>query len=172
MDDGDTALEAMRAERPDMVLMDVRMPRMNGIEAVRAIRGEAALKDVKVIAVTASVFPEFREKAIQEGFDDFLGKPFRTEELMAILRRHLDVTFVDRAEATPEDTDPAGDQQSIQLPIDARERLQAALKIRSLTAITALGAELAQEPATAAAGKEIGRLANGFNFDGLKKLVE
>jgi CheY-like chemotaxis protein len=65
------------------------MPRMNGIDAVKNIRAADSLKHHKILAVTASVFPEFREKAIAAGFDGFLGKPFRTEELMGLLKKHL-----------------------------------------------------------------------------------
>ena len=89
--DGDEALEVLRAdEEVDLVLMDVRMPRLNGIEALKMIREDAQLRHIKVIAVTASVFPEFRKKAIDAGFDDFLAKPFRVEELMHKLEKHLD----------------------------------------------------------------------------------
>ena len=130
--------------------------------------------DVPVIAVTPSVFPEFKRKAIAEGFDDFLGKPFRVGELMELLQKHLKAEFVDRAasgtegetEAAPE---PAGDSE---LPDEVREKLLAALQIRNLTAINALAEELAGDPATSAHGAEIGRLAKSFDFAGLKKIAE
>ena len=69
---------------------------------------------MKVIAVTASVFPEFREKAIEAGFDDFLGKPFRTEELIQKVRKHLDVEFVEETPAG-EDT-PKNEATTAELP--------------------------------------------------------
>jgi CheY-like chemotaxis protein len=173
VDDGDTALEAMRVERPDMVLMDVRMPRMNGIEAVKAIRGEAALKDVKVIAVTASVFPEFREKAIREGFDDFLGKPFRTEELMAKLKEHLGLEYV-AAEASrgKEAAGAEGAGGFGEVPAEMLEKLQAAIEIKNFSAIKRMGEELAADPETIATGDEILRLLRSFDFNGLAALAE
>ena len=136
-DDGDTALEAMREHDDiDLVLMDVRMPRLNGIEAVKQIRADDGLKEAKVIAVTASVFPEFREKAIEAGFDDFLGKPFRTEELMEKLKKHLDLEFESAAMETPAGVaDDAAGLGDVQLPAALLEKLKGALKIKNLTAI-------------------------------------
>jgi CheY-like chemotaxis protein len=173
VDDGDTALEAMHAERPDVVLMDVRMPRMNGIDALKAIRGEAALKDVKVIAVTASVFPEFREKAIREGFDDFLGKPFRTGELMAKLKEHLALEYV--AAETDSGKEAAGAEGAGgfgEVPAEMLEKLQAALKFKNISAIKRMAQELAAEPETKATGDEILRLLRSFDFNGLAALAE
>ncbi|MCZ6835045.1 MAG: ATP-binding protein, partial [Planctomycetota bacterium] len=78
---GVEALQRMNEQLFPLVLMDVRMPVMNGIEATRHIREDPALKDVVVIAVTASVFPEFRNKVKESGFYDFIAKPLTATEL-------------------------------------------------------------------------------------------
>ncbi len=172
-DDGDTALVKLREHAEvDLVLMDVRMPRLNGIEAVKQIRADEKLKHLKVIAVTASVFPEFREKAIEAGFDDFLGKPFRTEELIQKLQKHLEVTF--EAAKPPEEAVAAesGSEVAADIPAEALEKLREALKIKNLTAIKALVKEWEEDPATAAFGAQAGKLAGAFDFAGLEKLTK
>jgi signal transduction histidine kinase/ActR/RegA family two-component response regulator len=176
-EDGDVAVELARENGVDIILMDVRMPRMNGIEAVRLIRQEDSLKGVKIIAVTASVFPEFREKAKDAGFDDFLGKPFRVGELMHILEKHLDVKF-EKDESGSEVLDDGknsaspggGDYGGV--PGEVVDKLDAALKIRNLTAIKGIAAILETESGQASLGAEILKLAAAFDFNGLAALVE
>jgi CheY-like chemotaxis protein/anti-sigma regulatory factor (Ser/Thr protein kinase) len=174
--DGDEALDRLR-DHDDvaLVLMDVRMPRVSGIEALAQIRADERLRDRKVVAVTASVFPEFRHKAIEAGFDDFLGKPFRTEDLLRILKKHLDVRFVAETAVAEDNATPCavegsrwGDEAVSRL---ALERLRAALRIKNLTAIKAVARELSSAPATAAVGDEIARLATAFDFRRLADLL-
>ena len=73
--DGLEAIEAFQRERPDVVLMDVRMPRMNGIEAMKRIRALEGGQDVPILCVSASAFEKDRERFLAEGFDGFLAKP-------------------------------------------------------------------------------------------------
>jgi signal transduction histidine kinase/CheY-like chemotaxis protein len=87
-ENGQQALEMLRRHRCPLVLMDVRMPLMDGIEATAAIRADGALAQTKVIALTASVI-DFKDRAVEQGFDDLLGKPVRVEELFEVLRRHF-----------------------------------------------------------------------------------
>ncbi len=175
-DDGDVAVDLARENDVDMILMDVRMPRMNGIEAVGVIRREKSLAGVKVIAVTASVFPEFRAKAREAGFDDFLGKPFRVDELMQILHKHLEVEF----EAGSVGTDAPGDGTDLEnlgagvyhgVSGEVVEKLDAALKIRNLTAIKAIAETLATDPRQAPLAAEILKLSAAFDFNGLAALI-
>ncbi len=176
-DDGDVAVEMAKEHHVNIVLMDVRMPRMNGIEAVKMIRNNEGTKNLKVIAVTASVFPEFREKARAAGFDDFLGKPFRVGELMHILEKHLDVQFErddamvnisegEDEESGAEEADWSGVSDEI------LEKLEAALKIRNLTSIKDVAAELSGDAEYTSLGAEVLKLATAFDFAGLTALVE
>ena len=84
---GEEAVKAFRPERYSAILMDLEMPLMNGIEAVARIRRVEAATDTRVpiIAFTADVMPGDRERCAAAGMDDFLAKPFRTEELAARL---------------------------------------------------------------------------------------
>jgi signal transduction histidine kinase/DNA-binding response OmpR family regulator len=175
--DGQEAIEVLQThDGVDLVLMDVRMPRLNGIEALEQIREDARFKDLKVIAVSASVFPEFQQKAKSKGFDDFLGKPFRSEQLFAKVANHLNVKYAD---APAEDAAPLASHEASMstddLPPLSEElltRLREALRIKNLTAIKAVAAELSAQGTTAAAGAEIGKLASTFDFGRLAKLVD
>jgi CheY-like chemotaxis protein len=85
--DGQQALEILRA-RPgyfQVVIMDVQMPVMDGLTATRAIRADAALRDLPVIAFTAGVLPEERQAALEAGVNDFLAKPVDLEQLHQVL---------------------------------------------------------------------------------------
>jgi CheY-like chemotaxis protein len=172
VDDGDTALEALEAhDEIDLVLMDVRMPRLSGIEVVKRIRADSKLRDMKVIAVTASVFPEFREKAIEAGFDDFLGKPFLTEELIRKLEKHLGLEFVGPAgSAEKSPTDAAAE-----IPADraaaVAARIREAVWLGNVTALGELASELRSEEVTEAGGRRIEELTRAFDFDGLERLA-
>src|SRR5262245_28518229 len=71
--DGTTAVELASSSRPDLILMDVGLPEMSGLDAVRAIRGLGL--DVPIVAVSSHVMPGDRERAIDVGCDDFVAKP-------------------------------------------------------------------------------------------------
>ena len=177
-DDGDTAIEALKKQSFDLVLLDVRMPRLNGIDAVKQIRATNELKGLPVIAVTASVFPEFQEKAIKAGFDDFLPKPFRTSALMKKIREFTnlkwDASTIEPGSALHLPNEEEADSIEMSLDATSIEKFQKALKIKNLTALKGLATELEESgaPATSAVGREIGKLAGAFDFAGLEALAE
>ena len=146
---------------------------MSGPDALKVIREDQQLKSLKVIAVTASVFPEFREKAIEAGFDDFLGKPFRVEELLQKLAKHLDVKFTPLAATKPvPDNLQAAEDDYSGVSADQLERLRNALRIKNLTAIKAVAEQLAADPGTVTIGNKINKLARAFDFKQLTNLLE
>lgn len=73
--DGKTAVELALQERPDIILMDLSLPNVDGIEATRQIRQEPALKKVPIIAITAHHESAFRQDAAASGFDAYVTKP-------------------------------------------------------------------------------------------------
>jgi len=87
-EDGRRALEAARREPFDLILLDMLMPEMGGVEAAREIRRTVS-GDVPIIALTAHTDPESFEQCIQAGMNDFLSKPFRAEQIHALLRKWL-----------------------------------------------------------------------------------
>ncbi|MGD1907425.1 MAG: response regulator [Leptolyngbyaceae cyanobacterium] len=96
-EDGQDAVAKWEAERPDLILMDIRMPLMDGYDAVRAIRAQEgegnSASPVKIIAVTAAVLDQEPEKAIAAGCDDFLSKPVQLNQLVEKIGHHLGLAY-------------------------------------------------------------------------------
>jgi signal transduction histidine kinase/DNA-binding response OmpR family regulator/HAMP domain-containing protein len=91
---GQEALEMCLAWQPHLVLMDIRMPVLDGLEATRRIKAAPQGQGTIVIALTASAFEEDRDKILAQGCDDFVRKPFRESEILDKLTHHLGVQFV------------------------------------------------------------------------------
>jgi signal transduction histidine kinase/CheY-like chemotaxis protein len=83
---GEEALEAIAEQAPDLVLTDVMMPRVDGFELLRRLRAAPATRDIPVIMLTARAGQEASVEGLEAGADDYLAKPFRTEELIARVR--------------------------------------------------------------------------------------
>jgi PAS domain S-box-containing protein len=80
-ENGIQALEALEEALPDMILMDVQMPEMDGLEATEMIRKDARFAQIPILALTAHVLPEERQKCADSGMDDYIPKPFKPGEL-------------------------------------------------------------------------------------------
>ncbi len=119
MTDGKEAIEVFLSWRPHLILMDLRMPEMDGCEAARRIRASEGGRDVKIVIVSASAFEDDRREALAAGADDFLTKPFREDVLFEKIERLLGVAF-ELSEETPSGKDPG-------LPAGARAPIPAAL---------------------------------------------
>ncbi len=87
--DGEAALAALAADCPDLVLLDVMMPRKNGYEVCQAIRENAAYREVRIIMLTAKGRDVEREKGLALGADDYVTKPFSTQEVVDKVRELL-----------------------------------------------------------------------------------
>lgn len=81
--DGAAAVAAVRRQRPDLAVLDVMMPGMSGLEAVRVIRNDPELSDLPVILLTARAQESDRETGFDSGADDYVTKPFSPRELAA-----------------------------------------------------------------------------------------
>jgi CheY-like chemotaxis protein len=98
--DGEAAIEEAVRLRPDAILMDIRMPRLNGLEASRRIRRMAELQGVTIIAISAGAFERDRQHCIESGANDFIAKPFRHEKLLDTLCTHLQLTPIHALDET------------------------------------------------------------------------
>jgi CheY-like chemotaxis protein len=86
---GAEAVEKTRQERPDLVLLDVFMPVMDGIQACRIIKGDPEIKDIPVVVVTVRSEAENVERCFEAGCDDYIFKPIRKLELLDKINRLL-----------------------------------------------------------------------------------
>ena len=75
--------------KPDLVLMDIQLPGMNGIEALGVLRADPATAKIPVIAVTASVMQQDRKLITEAGFDAYIGKPINLKEFLVTVRKWL-----------------------------------------------------------------------------------
>jgi CheY-like chemotaxis protein len=91
--EGGEAIAMARERRPDLILMDLRMPEMNGFEAARAIRQSPGLQSVPVVAASASGADLERAEADSQAFSDCLRKPFQAADLFAVIMRNLDLRW-------------------------------------------------------------------------------
>jgi signal transduction histidine kinase len=94
--DGQAALDAARARRPDLILTDVMMPRLDGFELLRAVRADGALRDVPVVLLSARAGEEAKVEGLEAGADDYLLKPFSTRELIARVDANLQLARLRR----------------------------------------------------------------------------
>jgi chemosensory pili system protein ChpA (sensor histidine kinase/response regulator) len=86
--DGIDALREMGEEMPAVMLVDIEMPRMDGYDLTRNIRGAAQLRDVPIIMITSRTAEKHRRVALDLGVDEYLGKPYREDELLRLVRQY------------------------------------------------------------------------------------
>ena len=89
--DGETALDIVRNQRPALVFLDVMMPKLNGFEVCRAIKGDPALTGTTVVMLTAKGQAYDREEGLASGADRYLTKPFDPDELLDLARAALGI---------------------------------------------------------------------------------
>ena len=88
--DAESAIEAIRVHRPDVILMDIQLPGIDGLELTRRLKSEPETHDIVIIAVTAYAMKGDQAKALEAGCDDYITKPIDTRSLPETIARHLD----------------------------------------------------------------------------------
>jgi two-component system cell cycle response regulator DivK len=86
---GTDGVRLARERQPNLVLMDIQLPDIDGIEALRRIRADASLDNVPVVAVSASVMPDEQQKIVRSGFDAFITKPITLKPFVETVDRFL-----------------------------------------------------------------------------------
>lgn len=140
--DGPTGLKAIDLDKPDLVLLDIMMPKMDGFDVCKAIKGNPETADIPVIFVTASEVDEYRRRAFDVGAAEYLTKPFSPEELItqitaAIKRKNLLYSDIE----TLQDETIAG---SDEIDIEAKNRIVTLFSPKGGVGTTTLSVALAE----------------------------
>jgi two-component system cell cycle response regulator DivK len=88
-EDGTTALDLLANEKPDLILLDINIPGVHGLELAGRLKADDRLADVPLIATTANVLQGDRERCLEAGCDDYLPKPLDIRELRQMMNRYL-----------------------------------------------------------------------------------
>ncbi|MFQ5640728.1 MAG: ATP-binding protein [bacterium] len=171
--DGKDCLSQATKFKPDLILMDLVMPVMDGFEATRRIRRSAELKDVVVIALSASVFEHNRHESEEAGCDDFIPKPVQFEELLEKLRNHLALDWIYDIES---ETDGRGKSQEKPLVAPPSEELAVLFELAERGQIMAVRDEIDRIEALGEQFKaftlEVRRFAKGYQMKQICDLIE
>jgi chemosensory pili system protein ChpA (sensor histidine kinase/response regulator) len=87
--DGIDAIEILQDMTPDMILLDIEMPRMDGFEVATQVRHNSRLKQIPIIMITSRTGEKHRERALEIGVNDYMGKPFQEKELLDKMQKLL-----------------------------------------------------------------------------------
>ena len=87
--DGEAGVALARKERPDLILMDVQLPKISGIEATRTLRGDPATATTPIIAITSFALAGDEQKALEAGATAYMAKPYSPRDLLGLIRRLL-----------------------------------------------------------------------------------
>jgi CheY-like chemotaxis protein len=87
--DGLSVLASVERERPRIILLDLMMPGLDGLQVTRQLKGDPTTADIPIIAVSAMARPDDREAALAAGCNDFVRKPFELDDLEAVIRTYL-----------------------------------------------------------------------------------
>jgi CheY-like chemotaxis protein len=172
--DGKQAVKEFDEWRPHLILMDFRMPVMDGHDAIRRIRAAADGKELKIIAVSASALNENREVLLAIGADDFIAKPIQEAELFQKIHAHLGVTYVYAEEpAAPDPTPKEAPELTAEslagLPEEIIHSMREAVIRADLDNLLAkIQVIEARDPRTA---QQLRRLAEGFQYQKLLDLL-
>jgi CheY-like chemotaxis protein len=168
-EDGQHALDQLRARvregRPlPLVLMDVRMPVMDGFAATRAIKDDPLLRDTVVIAVSASVFPDVVTRMREEGCDDFVSKPVRIGVLLEVVAKYLRLPL--RAPAEPQVA-----ALGARLPSALLQNLRAALAVGDIESLRAALPSLRDTPELDTWVQEFEQRLDHFDIEAVRELL-
>jgi CheY-like chemotaxis protein len=140
VENGQQALERLGVSLPDIVFLDIRMPVLDGLAAVRLIQEHAVWAQVKMVAISASVLEHERQEYLQAGFDDFIDKPFSFERICQCLAQQLGVEFEYGEEEAVEVE--AADWSGVVVPAQLHARLREAAELYSVTELESCFGEL------------------------------
>lgn len=87
--DGQSGIKIAKEQKPDLILMDIQMPSMDGFEATKILKNDPETKDIKIIGITSYAMKGDKEKILNSGFDAYVSKPINTRELPKLIQEYL-----------------------------------------------------------------------------------
>jgi len=171
-DEGGKAIDKVRSLQPRIIVMDLVMPGMDGIETTRILRSTAANDALVIIGISASVFDQEKQHFLDSGLNAFIAKPFREQELFDLFAHHAGVQF-ESEEIGPAraDTKQSPEDLTIEtMPEPWRNEFRQALTLGNITRIRHLGEE-AKETSQALSAYLLERAAC-YDLAGLQKLLK
>jgi signal transduction histidine kinase/ligand-binding sensor domain-containing protein/CheY-like chemotaxis protein len=174
-ENGKQAVEIAQVFRPHAIFMDMRMPIMNGLDATRQIKANPKEGRMVIIALTASAFDDERATIIAAGCDDFVRKPFHTEEIIDMLSKHVGVRFIyeqDEAQASAylKRTQKDDLRSAVEvIPGELVARLGESVELGDIKVIDKIISEI--RALDAALADALSQLANRYEYDKLLKLL-
>jgi PAS domain S-box-containing protein len=175
-EDGAAAIRLWQEWKPDLILMDVRMPVMDGLEATRTIRQRGGAAGTVIIALTASAMYEDLLVVMQSGVNDFISKPCQEEELLQKMKAHLNLSYLyDGAEAPRRDSGatPEADAKPVSieaLPPELVGDLQLAIRNGEKDRLDRLIEQVGEQ--NAAVSQALKDLAERYDYEALAHLLE
>ena len=103
---GEEAITRFIRDKPDLIFMDIRMPRLDGLTAIKRIRSHSTGKDIVIIAISASAFDSDQQEILDSGASDFIRKPFKTQRVYNLLRVSLGLEYQYEGEKNKEAEQP------------------------------------------------------------------
>ncbi len=169
-DNGQVGVQMFSAWHPHFIWMDRRMPVMDGIEATRHIRELPGGEEVKIAAVTASVFSDQRNELLGVGFDDYVRKPFRAAEIYECMSKLLGVKYVYEGgrEWQPQELTLTSEMLE-SLPAELKDALRTALESLDAEQITAVIQRVATHDR--ALGEKLSAIAGSFDYAAILRIL-
>jgi two-component system sensor histidine kinase/response regulator len=169
---GREAVVCFEQWRPEVVLMDTAMPEMDGVEATRRIRELERGKRAVILSISASAFDHDRAEILAAGATDFLAKPIREQDLLAILQKHLHLDYIYDENADPEPAvlSSLAGLSLADAPAELYTNMRQAFESGDLDALAELAAELPEPLAGFRA--QIQDWAQQFAYDQLNQLFQ
>jgi PAS domain S-box-containing protein len=174
-DNGEACLRQIQTWRPDVVLLDLRMPRMDGFTTASRLRASADSPQPVLIAVSASVYSSDSQRCLIAGCDDFVSKPVDVAELLQKLQQHLNLRWIERQDSAPAESewpasDPAGQPGP---PPETVEELYRLACFGDVEALAGAARQLrARDPALRPFADHLERLADNLETRKLREFIQ
>ncbi|MCK9627438.1 MAG: PAS domain S-box protein [Bacteroidales bacterium] len=174
--DGKQAIEKVTLSKPDLILMDMRMPVMDGYEATRIIKTMDDVKDIPIVALTASTFEDERKRIEALKMQGYIRKPFRESDLFSTVGKILNISYIyedEPQEIVPSNNDnetTLSEEQINKLPASFIKEMQDAISVADIDMVISLISDIEKDcPALSCKLRE---MANKYEYGQIEELLQ